>query len=84
MFEYVRLASTPQDTTLCSCGPLFSDQLQLWQVESNGEERKVEYLATLSKHTQAVNVVRWSPRSTTVPPPPSRRQETSLTRENCR
>ncbi|KAF2709738.1 WD40 repeat-like protein [Pleomassaria siparia CBS 279.74] len=35
---------------------------QLWKVEANGEERKVSYLATLAKHTQAVNVVRWCPR----------------------
>jgi len=38
------------------------DQLQLWKVDSNGEDRKVTYLSTLVKHTQAVNVVRWSPR----------------------
>jgi chromatin assembly factor 1 subunit B len=35
---------------------------QLWNVENNGEERKVTYLSTLVKHTQAVNVVRWCPR----------------------
>ena len=35
---------------------------QLWQIESNGDERKVTYLSTLKKHTQAVNVVRWCPR----------------------
>jgi hypothetical protein len=35
---------------------------QLWKVDSNGEDRKVTYLSTLVKHTQAVNVVRWSPR----------------------
>ncbi len=35
---------------------------QLWNVEAQGEERKVTYLSTLVKHTQAVNVVRWSPR----------------------
>lgn len=28
----------------------------------DGEDRKVEYLATLSKHSQAVNVVRWAPK----------------------
>lgn len=44
-------------------GHLSADIVKLWQVESNGEDRKVEYLATLSKHTQAVNVVRWSPKS---------------------
>ncbi|KAI7786657.1 chromatin assembly factor 1 subunit B [Diaporthe eres] len=40
--------------------------VRLWQVERDGEDRKVEYLATLSKHTQAVNVVRWSPKSETL------------------
>ena len=39
-----------------------TDTLQLWKVEENGEDRRVEYLATLSKHTQAVNVVRWAPK----------------------
>ncbi|CAK1354568.1 putative WD repeat-containing protein [Cercospora beticola] len=36
--------------------------VRIWSVESNGEERKVTYLSTLKKHTQAVNVVRWCPR----------------------
>ncbi|RMX88532.1 hypothetical protein D0869_01542, partial [Hortaea werneckii] len=36
--------------------------VRLWQIESNGDERKVTYLSTLKKHTQAVNVVRWCPR----------------------
>jgi chromatin assembly factor 1 subunit B len=36
--------------------------LQLWKVESTGEDRKVTYLSTLIKHTQAVNVVRFSPK----------------------
>jgi len=31
-------------------------------MEANGEDRKVTYLSTLTKHTQAVNVVRWCPR----------------------
>jgi chromatin assembly factor 1 subunit B len=35
---------------------------QLWKIEANGEERKVTYLSSLVKHTQAVNVVRWCPR----------------------
>ena len=35
---------------------------QLWRVEANGEDRKITYLSTLKKHTQAVNVVRWCPR----------------------
>ncbi|EFW99313.1 chromatin assembly factor 1 subunit [Grosmannia clavigera kw1407] len=38
------------------------NNVRLWKVESNGENRKVEYLSTLAKHTQAVNVVRWSPK----------------------
>ncbi|KAH8816371.1 WD40-repeat-containing domain protein [Xylogone sp. PMI_703] len=36
--------------------------VRLWRLEDDGEERKVEYLSTLSKHTQAVNVVRWAPK----------------------
>ena len=36
---------------------------QLWKVDADAENRRVEYLATLTKHTQAVNVVRWSPKS---------------------
>lgn len=31
-------------------------------MDANGDERKVSYLATLSKHSQAVNVVRWAPK----------------------
>lgn len=38
------------------------NNVRLWQVESSGQERKVEYLATLAKHNQAVNVVRWAPK----------------------
>ncbi|KAK3328917.1 WD40-repeat-containing domain protein [Apodospora peruviana] len=38
------------------------NNVRLWKIEEDGEERKVEYLATLAKHTQAVNVVRWAPR----------------------
>ncbi|KAF1952694.1 WD40 repeat-like protein [Byssothecium circinans] len=38
------------------------NNVRLWQVEANGEERKVTYLSTLAKHTQAVNVVRWCPK----------------------
>ncbi|PSR87432.1 putative chromatin assembly factor 1 subunit B [Coniella lustricola] len=40
--------------------------VRLWRIDSTGEERKVDYLATLAKHTQAVNVVRWSPKSETL------------------
>lgn len=36
--------------------------VRIWRVEANGEERKVTYLSTLKKHTQAVNVVRWCPK----------------------
>ena len=36
--------------------------IQLWRLDSDGEDRKVDYLATLAKHTQAVNIVRWAPR----------------------
>jgi chromatin assembly factor 1 subunit B len=38
------------------------NNVRLWQVESNGQDRKAEYLATLAKHNQAVNVVRWAPK----------------------
>ncbi|KAF2271153.1 WD40 repeat-like protein [Lojkania enalia] len=38
------------------------NNVRLWKVESNGDERRVTYLSTLVKHTQAVNVVRWCPR----------------------
>ncbi len=40
----------------------YADKPQLWKLENNGDDRKVTYLSTLVKHTQAVNVVRWSPR----------------------
>ncbi|SMQ50637.1 unnamed protein product [Zymoseptoria tritici ST99CH_1A5] len=36
--------------------------VRLWSIEATGDERKVTYLSTLKKHTQAVNVVRWCPR----------------------
>ncbi|GAQ07147.1 uncharacterized WD repeat-containing protein C26H5.03 [Aspergillus lentulus] len=38
------------------------NNVRLWKVESTGEDRKVTYLSTLVKHTQAVNVVRFSPK----------------------
>ncbi|KAK3497023.1 WD40-repeat-containing domain protein [Neurospora hispaniola] len=38
------------------------NNVRLWRIEEDGENRRVEYLATLSKHTQAVNVVRWAPK----------------------
>ncbi|KAK2073864.1 hypothetical protein P8C59_008109 [Phyllachora maydis] len=46
-----RLATAAGDTNV-----------RLWKLEGHGEERKVEYLSTLVKHTQAVNVVRWAPK----------------------
>ncbi|KOS18864.1 putative WD repeat-containing protein [Escovopsis weberi] len=33
------------------------NQVRLWKVDADGPDRQVEYLATLSKHNQAVNVV---------------------------
>ncbi|CCU82199.1 WD domain, G-beta repeat containing protein/chromatin assembly complex protein [Blumeria hordei DH14] len=38
------------------------NNVRLWGLESDGEETKVEYLCTMAKHTQAVNVVRWAPK----------------------
>ncbi|KAH7273598.1 Chromatin assembly factor 1 subunit [Fusarium solani] len=38
------------------------NHVRIWKVQVDGEERKVEYLSTLSKHNQAVNVVRWAPK----------------------
>ncbi|XWW95478.1 hypothetical protein V2A60_003437 [Cordyceps javanica] len=38
------------------------NHVRIWKVDSNGTDRKVEYLSTLSKHNQAVNVVRWAPK----------------------
>jgi chromatin assembly factor 1 subunit B len=38
------------------------NNVRLWQVDTDGPERKVDYLATLAKHNQAVNVVRWAPK----------------------
>ncbi|KAF2140841.1 uncharacterized protein K452DRAFT_229731 [Aplosporella prunicola CBS 121167] len=38
------------------------NNVRLWKIEGAGEDRKVVYLSTLVKHTQAVNVVRWCPR----------------------
>ncbi|KAI2604559.1 WD40 repeat-like protein [Hypoxylon fragiforme] len=42
------------------------NNVRIWKVDSDGENRKVEYLSTLSKHTQAVNVVRWAPKGETL------------------
>ncbi|KAI4156016.1 MAG: hypothetical protein LQ340_000579 [Diploschistes diacapsis] len=38
------------------------NNVRLWQVAAEGDERKISYLTTLVKHTQAVNVVRFAPR----------------------
>ncbi|MCJ1336970.1 hypothetical protein MMC09_002248 [Bachmanniomyces sp. S44760] len=38
------------------------NNVRLWKVSTEGEERKVTYLTTLIKHTQAVNVVRFAPK----------------------
>ncbi|KAG6061850.1 hypothetical protein E4U32_002786 [Claviceps aff. humidiphila group G2b] len=42
------------------------NHVRIWKVESDGLERKVDYLSTLSKHNQAVNVVRWAPKGETI------------------
>ncbi|KAJ2903456.1 WD40 repeat-like-containing domain protein [Zalerion maritima] len=38
------------------------NNVRIWKLHKDGEERRVEYLSTLAKHTQAVNVVRWCPK----------------------
>lgn len=38
------------------------NNVRLWKLDVEGEDTKVEYLCTMSKHTQAVNVVRWAPK----------------------
>ncbi|KAA8894874.1 WD40-repeat-containing domain protein [Sphaerosporella brunnea] len=38
------------------------NNVRIWKIEGEGDERKPVYLSTLSKHNQAVNVVRWCPR----------------------
>ncbi|KAL8726813.1 MAG: hypothetical protein Q9166_006495 [cf. Caloplaca sp. 2 TL-2023] len=38
------------------------NNVRIWRMERNGEQRTVTYLSTLIKHTQAVNVVRFAPR----------------------
>ncbi|RDA92909.1 hypothetical protein CP533_3885 [Ophiocordyceps camponoti-saundersi (nom. inval.)] len=42
------------------------NHVRIWKLESDGLDRKVEYLSTLSKHNQAVNVVRWAPKGETL------------------
>ncbi|KAF2719379.1 WD40 repeat-like protein [Polychaeton citri CBS 116435] len=38
------------------------NNVRVWKIDYSGDERKVTYLSTLKKHTQAVNVVRWCPK----------------------
>ncbi|KAF4462812.1 chromatin assembly factor 1 subunit B [Fusarium albosuccineum] len=47
------------------------NHVRIWKVQVDGEERKVEYLSTLSKHNQAVNVVRWAPKGLSPLSPPA-------------
>ncbi|KAG6030054.1 hypothetical protein E4U41_000214 [Claviceps citrina] len=42
------------------------NHVRIWKVDSDGQDRKVDYLSTLSKHNQAVNVVRWAPKGETL------------------
>ncbi|KAI0539613.1 WD40 repeat-like protein [Xylaria digitata] len=42
------------------------NSVRIWKVEGEGEDRRVEYLSTLAKHSQAVNVVRWAPKGETL------------------
>ncbi|KAI0392246.1 WD40 repeat-like protein [Xylariaceae sp. FL0594] len=42
------------------------NSVRIWKVDGDGEDRRVEYLSTLSKHSQAVNVVRWAPKGETL------------------
>ena len=42
------------------------NNVRLWSIESQGEERKVTYLSTLSRHSQSVNVVRFCPKGETL------------------
>ncbi|PHH73702.1 hypothetical protein CDD80_3627 [Ophiocordyceps camponoti-rufipedis] len=42
------------------------NHIRIWKLDSDGLDRKVEYLSTLTKHNQAVNVVRWAPKGETL------------------
>ncbi|KAI1209694.1 WD40 repeat-like protein [Annulohypoxylon truncatum] len=42
------------------------NNVRIWKVEADGDTRRVDYLSTLAKHTQAVNVVRWAPKGETL------------------
>ncbi|RKF56012.1 putative WD repeat-containing protein C26H5.03 [Golovinomyces cichoracearum] len=39
------------------------NNVRLWRLDVEGEDSRVEYLCTMTKHTQAVNAVRWAPKS---------------------
>ncbi|TAQ90423.1 hypothetical protein B7494_g1221, partial [Chlorociboria aeruginascens] len=36
--------------------------VRIWHLDAEGEDRRITYLSTCTKHTQAVNVVRWAPK----------------------
>lgn len=38
------------------------NNVRIWRIEGEGDERRPVYLSTLAKHNQAVNVVRFAPR----------------------
>ncbi|KAH0610310.1 uncharacterized protein H6S33_011837 [Morchella sextelata] len=38
------------------------NNVRLWKIQGEGDEKKAVYLSTLAKHNQAVNVVRFCPR----------------------
>ncbi|KAI0881493.1 WD40 repeat-like protein [Annulohypoxylon maeteangense] len=42
------------------------NNVRIWKVEADDDTRRVDYLSTLAKHTQAVNVVRWAPKGETL------------------
>ncbi|KAI1431685.1 WD40 repeat-like protein [Xylaria sp. CBS 124048] len=42
------------------------NNVRIWKVDVDQENARVEYLSTLTKHSQAVNVVRWSPKGETL------------------
>jgi chromatin assembly factor 1 subunit B len=62
-----RLATAGGDNHVRVCNKAASqmgtaNKGQLWKVDQEGEDQKVEYLSTLTKHSQSVNVVRWAPK----------------------
>lgn len=71
-----RLATAGGDNNVRVCSILSAPRYliakcvawQIWKIEGEGDERKPIYLSTLSKHNQAVNVVRFSPRGTLLTP----------------